>query len=72
MRSCPSRAIGSVSAWIGNAVTMPSASRAAQIGSAMPKSRKALALLGSELTTPSWLSSASGVVVYVVRAFSLH
>ena len=42
IRSWPDSATGSVSAWIGKAVVMPSASSAAQIGSAMPKSRKVL------------------------------
>ena len=58
MRSCPSRAIGSVSAWIGNAVVMPSASRAAQMGSAMPKSRKVLpgaAVVGTSTVAASRL-----------------
>ncbi len=43
IRSWPSSATGRVSAWMGNAVVMPSASSAAQMGSAMPKSRKVFA-----------------------------
>ena len=42
MRSCPSRAIGSVRAWIGKAWVIPAASRAAQNGSETPKSRNVL------------------------------
>ena len=37
MRSWPLSATGRVSAWIGKAVVMPSASSAAQMGSAMPE-----------------------------------
>jgi hypothetical protein len=51
IRSWPSRAIGRVSAWMGNVVVMPRASSATQMGSAMPKSRKVLALVSS------WLSA---------------
>jgi len=50
IRSLPSRAIGSVSAWMGNVVVMPRASSAAQMGSVMPKSRKVLALVRSSLS----------------------
>ena len=36
MTSCSSSAIGRVSAWIGKALVMPAAARAAQMGSATP------------------------------------
>jgi hypothetical protein len=62
IRSWPSRATGSVSAWIGKVVVMPCASRAAQMGSAMPKSRNVLAVLARfASSSPSGGSSFAGL-----------
>ncbi|TDC78177.1 hypothetical protein E1285_37745 [Actinomadura sp. 7K507] len=40
MMSCPPSAIGRASSWMGNAFTMPSASRASAISGTTPSSRK--------------------------------
>jgi hypothetical protein len=54
--------MGSVSAWMGKVVVMPCASRAAQMGSAIPKSRKVLAVLARFASSgPTGGSSAAGL-----------
>jgi hypothetical protein len=54
--------MGSVSAWIGKVVVMPCASRAAQMGSAIPKSRNVFAVLARLASSgPTAGSSAAGL-----------
>jgi hypothetical protein len=61
IRSWPSSAMGSVSAWMGKVAVMPCASRAAQMGSAIPKSRNVLAVLARLASSrPMGGSSAAG------------
>ena len=74
MTSCPSSAIGKVSAWIGNAFVMPAARNAAQIGSATPKSSKAVAATVARLISACTASAspvATGTAAWVSARYSV-